>query len=282
MNQNYPRKIIHLSPPDRPRWLNSQNLEAPLVFLAWGDRFLGRDPVPVYRHDSWSYTVILKGTPVLRIAEEEFPLRAGEAVLVGPDCPMGWTGPSTRSKSSILGWSWRKTPFFMSPESSSRWFRIRLSPETIKSLQVMHRRCRQEVEIADSATSPALDALRALLDVEFCRHLQTKRTLTNDHLRFQLSVRWMEQHLDASQPIQRLGEYLQVSPATLKVLFQRKSQTSPLSYFQALKFECAQKRLRQKGSSVKAVAFSLGYRNPNHFSRAFFRHTGQRARDLKA
>ena len=103
-------------------------------------------------------------------------------------------------------------------------------------MQALHSRCRQEVELADSATGKALEGLRAMLDVELCRHIRIKHTMTDSALRFQLATRWMEQHLNASAPMRLLGEYLQVSPATLKCLFREKAGVSPQAYFQKLKF----------------------------------------------
>ncbi len=235
---------------------------------------MGKEPIPVYLHDSWSYTVILKGVSVLKIGEAEYPIRSGEAVLVGPDCPMGWIGHSQNSQSTILGWSWRTTPFFLGPESQSGWYRMRMPRETVSRLEDLHRRCRHEIELSDVATSHALNALRILIDSEFCRCLKTKRTQTDDSLRFQLATRWMAQHLNASQPVRKLCEYLQVSPATLKVLFHRKSKASPFEYFQKLKFNHAKKLLQEREASIKSVAHALGYQHPNHFSRAFAAYTG--------
>lgn len=228
----------------------------------------------MYLHDSWSYTVILKGLAVLKIGETEHRIRSGEAVLVGPDCPMGWISHSPKSQTTMLGWSWRNTPFFLGPETQAHWYRMRLPQETMSRLKDLHRRCRQEVELSDAATSPSLDALRTLIDAEFCRCLKSKRTQTDDSLRFQLATRWMAQHLDASKPIQKLCEYLQVSPATLKLLFHRKSKASPFDYFQKLKFSHAKKLLMDRNASIKSVALTLGYHHPNHFSRAYAAYTG--------
>ena len=123
--------------------------------------------------------------------------------------------------------------------------------------------------MADSATGAALEGLRAMLDVELCRHLRIKHTMTDSALRFQLAVRWMEQHLNAAAPMRLLGEYLQISAATLKCLFREKAALSPLAYFQKLKFERAEKMLLENNMPVKAVAFELGYSHPNDFSRAY-------------
>lgn len=123
--------------------------------------------------------------------------------------------------------------------------------------------------MADSATGAALEGLRAMLDVELCRHFRIKHTMTDSALRFQLAVRWMEQHLNVPAPMRLLGEYLQISPATLKTLFREKAGTSPQACFQRLKFQRAEKMLIEKKMPVKAVAFELGYRHANDFSRAF-------------
>jgi len=265
----YSRKI-HLFPADRPRWLNPRSDGQTLQYLAWGDRFFGRDPVPVYLHEGWSYTVILQGTPILLLDRTEIKLSAGEAFLIGPDCPMGWGAETPRARAKVLGWSWLGAPFFLSKDRDRESsYRIQLSREAVKRLQALHSRCRHEVELADSATGAALEGLRAMLDVELCRHLKTKHTMTDSALRFQLAVHWMERHLNVSSPIHLLGEYLQISPATLKCLFREKAGISPLAYFQKLKFHRAEKLLVEKRMPVKAVSFELGYRHPNDFSRAY-------------
>jgi AraC-like DNA-binding protein len=278
MKRAYDRKI-HLFPADRPRWLNSGKEGGSLAYLAWGDRFFGRDPIPVYLHHGWSYTVILQGHPVLRLDRGNVPLKAGDAVLIGPDCPMGWGSSSPRARTKVLGWSWLGDPFFLAPEPArDGWHRMHLSPEAVRRLQLLHSRCRQEVELSDSATGAALKGLRCMLDVELCRHLKIKRTATDKALRFQLAIRWMEQHLHASSPMRLLSEYLQVSPATLKGLFHERARTSPRAFFLKLKFQKAEKLLREKGKPVKTVAWELGYRHANDFSRAFGRFMGRRPR----
>lgn len=274
-NRVYSRKI-HLSPPDRPRWLNPRSDAGALQYLAWGNRFFGRDPVPVYLHEGWSYTVILQGNPILMLDRKKVRMRAGEVVLIGPDCPMGWGAESPRSRARVLGWSWFGSPFFLAPDDTrEKWYRTQLTREAMRRLEALHSRCRQEVEIADSATSPALEGLRALVDVELCRHFKIKRTMTDNALRFQLAVRWMERHLNLPSPMRLLSEYLQVSPATLKNLFRERAQTNPQAYFQRLKFRRAEKMLADKKMPVKAVAYELGYRHPNDFSRAYQRFAGR-------
>ena len=280
--QTYSRQI-HLLPADRPRWLNPKRGDQSLQYLAWGERFFGQDPVPVYLHEGWSYTVILQGTPILLLDRERVRLKVRDAVLIGPDCPMGWGGESPHSKAKVLGWSWLGVPFFLSGEGVHKsWHRIVLSRDAAKRLQGLHSRCREEVERADSATGAALNGLRAMIDVELFRHLKLKQTMTDGALRFQLAVRWMERHLNADAPMRLLGEYLQISPATLKCLFHEKAGMSPLSYFQKMKFGWAEKMLREKKLAVKSVAFELGYRHANDFSRAFRLFSGQSPRQVAA
>ncbi len=84
--------------------------------------------------------------------------------------------------------------------------------------------------------------------------------------------------MNAAAPMRLLGEYLQISPATLKCLFHEKAGISPQAYFQKLKFQRAEKMLIEKKMAVKAVAFELGYRHANDFSRAFRLFAGRSPR----
>jgi len=88
--------------------------------------------------------------------------------------------------------------------------------------------------------------------------------------------------LDAFKPVQKLCEYLQVSPATLKLLFHRKSKGSPFNGFQKLKFAQAKRLLQERDTSIKSVALTLGYQHPNHFSRAFAAYTGTPPKQARA
>jgi len=91
----------------------------------------------------------------------------------------------------------------------------------------------------------------------------------------ELAVRWMAQNLAERNPVSDLCDYLQISPATLARMFQTHHGESPAMYHQRLKMARAHEMLANVRFSVKEVAYSLGYRHPNDFSRAFKQFTGK-------
>jgi transcriptional regulator GlxA family with amidase domain len=68
---------------------------------------------------------------------------------------------------------------------------------------------------------------------------------------------------------------LQISPATLARMFQQHHGESPAMYHQRLRMTRAQELLETNRFSVKEIAYALGYKHPNDFSRAFRRFVGR-------
>ena len=81
----------------------------------------------------------------------------------------------------------------------------------------------------------------------------------------------------ALQPVKRLCEYLQVSPAAVRELFRRHLGRSPQAVALEVRMQHARGRLAG-GVAVKQIAFELGYRHANDFSRAYKRFFGTTTR----
>ncbi|MCX7006019.1 MAG: helix-turn-helix domain-containing protein [Kiritimatiellaeota bacterium] len=81
----------------------------------------------------------------------------------------------------------------------------------------------------------------------------------------------------ALQPAKRLCEYLQVSPAALRALFQQHHGRSPQAVALELRMQHARGQLA-RGAAVKQVAAELGYRHANDLSRAYKRYFKSNAR----
>lgn len=99
--------------------------------------------------------------------------------------------------------------------------------------------------------------------------------------RFHLAVEYLRNHLDKPELVKRLREHLQISEASLKRLFHGCAAKSPRAYALGEKMQWAQRQLSSGECSVKAVAYALGYKHANDFSRAFKRHKGFQASRLQ-
>ena len=71
-----------------------------------------------------------------------------------------------------------------------------------------------------------------------------------------------------------LAAAVHISPNHLIRIFRRDLQTTPHKFWDRLRIEHAQSRLRQPDIRIKEVAIDLGFKHLSHFSKWFKRHTG--------
>jgi len=74
--------------------------------------------------------------------------------------------------------------------------------------------------------------------------------------------------------LDQIAEESRIDGAYLCRLFKRFDNQSPYQYLMRLKMNAAAQRLQSPNTSVKEVAFELGFSDPFHFSRAFKRIFG--------
>jgi AraC-like DNA-binding protein len=82
--------------------------------------------------------------------------------------------------------------------------------------------------------------------------------------------------------LENLAAAVHISPNHLIRLFRKDIQATPHQFWDRLRVEHAQSRLRQPNIRIKEVAIDLGFKHLSHFSKWFKRHTGktpQSARD---
>jgi AraC family transcriptional regulator of arabinose operon len=98
--------------------------------------------------------------------------------------------------------------------------------------------------------------------------------------RLELAIEFLRSHLDEPEPVGRLCEYLHISDASLRRLFHIHTGRSPRDFVFEWRMRWANEELQRETASVKSVAYALGYRHPNDFSRAFKRFHGRNASEL--
>lgn len=72
-----------------------------------------------------------------------------------------------------------------------------------------------------------------------------------------------------------LAAAVHISPNHLIRLFRKDLQTTPHQFWDRLRIEHAQSRLRQSDIRIKEVAIDLGFKHLSHFSKWFKRHSGK-------
>lgn len=262
-------KALHLPPPGRPRWVCPERERLDLLYLAWGYRHFGRHPVPVSRHDGWLYALVLRGRPSLPTENAALSLAPGDVLIVDPECASGWSDTGDR-RTEFLVWMWRNPPRCAACVPTAGAYRTwNVPPAVVREWNQLHAACRREVEHPDECTKASLESLRLRLDVSLARAVQSGKPSPPAAMRLELALRWMREHPNHRQPVALLCEYLQISPATLHRLFLDHLRESPAAHYHRLRMERARELLKPGTMSVKEVAYYLGYRFPNDFSRAY-------------
>jgi AraC-like DNA-binding protein len=267
-----PRREIILPAAGASYWRSLEKPSHGLLYLGWGWRRYGKNPIPPRLHDGWTYTVITAGNPILQAGESRKRLSTGTLVLAGPDVPFGWLGEGS-SRSSILAWVWTRAPAFHATEITPRTCWIRnTAPETLERLKRLHEETRQEAHAADSHSSKLLGTVQIRLNAEFERAAGRVRGGPDINTqKIHLALEWMRRHLDARSPTAGLADYLGVSPITLQRLFLKQTGVPPARMFLDLKMQEAAALLAKEAATVKEVAFTMGYKNSCDFTRAFTR-----------
>lgn len=268
MNQFKIRRL-NLPPPGRPNWIPIEKLRLNLLYISWGRRNYGENPIPVSMHDGWTYFVILDGSPSLVLSERTILLKRGEFIIMGPNCSYGLIDKRSGS-CNILSWIWKEQPQdfrgFKIENTSS--IRGSLSTSHLKRIKELHARSREETQSPDDFSQTILDGIRRELD-GFLARLAAGKSSANAataEWRLHLALEWLQKQIGASNPVQSLCDYLQVSPSTLNRLFYSHLGCSPKEHIHKVRMEYA---LQLKPDyQIKEIAYLFGYKHANDLSRA--------------
>jgi AraC-like DNA-binding protein len=263
-----------LPPAGRPRWVCPASAQLDLLYLGWGKRRFGQSPIPQSRHPGWVYFLVLRGSPTMRLEAKSFRTRPGLALILGPDCASGWSD-APGAVCELLTWVWRTPPRCAECEPpADGWRELNADAALRRALQHAHALCREEVERPSALTKPALEHARLHIELAIARALRPRPAASEPALRLELALRWLAENFAVNTPVSALCEYLQLSPATLHRLFHAHLRESVTAHHARLRMERARQLLANERASVKEVAFALGYRHANDFSRAFKKFTG--------
>ncbi|HEY1201389.1 MAG TPA: AraC family transcriptional regulator, partial [Niastella sp.] len=96
-------------------------------------------------------------------------------------------------------------------------------------------------------------------------------------IEFKLAV---ETHLTEQPSINAIAEKLALTPNSLYRIVKEYAGTSPKDYFINRLMAEAQRKLRYSTTSVKELAYELGFNDPDYFSRLFKKSTGKSASEF--
>lgn len=83
------------------------------------------------------------------------------------------------------------------------------------------------------------------------------------------AIIFIKKNITKKISVEQLAENCSISPQHLRRLFCKHLGTSPIKYINHLKISLAVDMLRTSDSSIKEIAYDLGFDNPHYFSRLF-------------
>ncbi len=92
--------------------------------------------------------------------------------------------------------------------------------------------------------------------------------------KFQRAKEWIREHLQEDGGLNRLAEYMNMSPKYLSARFKQVTGESFADYQTRVRFERARELLLDANRKVAEVAEVVGFTDTNYFSIAFKKHTG--------
>jgi two-component system, response regulator YesN len=104
-------------------------------------------------------------------------------------------------------------------------------------------------------------------------HVQVWR---NDHAKGMLhkAKEYIETHYSDSITLELVAEYVELSPFYFSKLFKDRFGMTFIDYLTEIRIKHAKAEMVDPGKSLKEICYSIGYKDPNYFSRVFKKHTG--------
>ena len=106
--------------------------------------------------------------------------------------------------------------------------------------------------------------------------VQQVQVWRNNHAKGMLhkAKEYIEHHYDDSITLELVAEYVELSPFYLSKLFKDRFGMTFIDYVTEVRINHAKKEMMDPGRSLKEICYTVGYKDPNYFSRVFKKITG--------
>ncbi|WML38029.1 response regulator [Neobacillus sp. OS1-2] len=106
--------------------------------------------------------------------------------------------------------------------------------------------------------------------------VQQVQVWRNNHAKGMLhkAKEYIEHHYDDSITLELVAEYVELSPFYLSKLFKDRFGMTFIDYLTEIRINHAKREMADPGKSLKEICYSVGYKDPNYFSRVFKKTTG--------
>ena len=234
---------------------------------------------PDYRIDRkdfpfYSIEFVARGKGTVILNDTEYPLYSGRVFSYGP----GITHVITSNPEDTLV---KYFVDFIGPEAPRMLRKFRLSPGyviQVSSPEIILRIFENLIENGqtDSPYSKLLcksileQLIFKIAETSIVEHLHT----TAAFYTYQNAREIIQRNCLNIGSLEQIAEECHIDSAYLCRLFKRFDNRSPYQYLMRMKMNLAAQKLQLPNSSVKKIAFELGFSDPFHFSRVFKRIFG--------
>lgn len=106
--------------------------------------------------------------------------------------------------------------------------------------------------------------------------VQQVQVWRNNHAKGMLhkAKEYIEKHYAEAITLESAAEYVELSPYYFSKLFKDRFGMTFIDYLTEIRITQAKNEIMDPGKSLKEICYSVGYKDPNYFSRVFKKHTG--------
>jgi len=95
------------------------------------------------------------------------------------------------------------------------------------------------------------------------------------------ALNYIKKNLSDIQNIGEIAEAVRLNPSYFRRLFKKESGVTCENYLIRIRMEEAEKLIQIKDLTIKEIAYRVGFRNPDYFSKAFHKYWGKSASTLR-
>ena len=225
-------------------------------------------------HFVFQYT--LKGEGCFRYDGEEFRVPAGQGFFCDTHDPKAayYYPPEGKESYELLFcvFSGDLAIFEEIAEKYGRIFQLDLDSQAIQQFLKYQIRAGDHCRNVTVSTSQSIEMASWLLS-EFVNVGEQKKKIVKTAIVDRAKVYILE-HIEEKISIQNLAVFLAVTASHFSREFKKETGLSPQRYIDNLRMQHAMKLVKFTPSSIKEIAFRMGFENPAHFNRSFKRIHG--------
>ena len=254
-------------------------------------------------HDFWEMVYIDKGEMVCTADKNRFVLKSGELTFHKPNEFHNLSGnKSVAPNVSIMTFETksREMKYFEGKifklNSEEKALLSLLFEEGLSAFRLVDEKnpLLQNLEKIDGAPIGASQITKNLLEIFLIKLRRNKEMLTKNKRRsyringvdipYELKaiLDYLEANVGKKITVDGIAEHFGKSASAVKNLFSTYSDGGIISYFNTLKINEAKKLIREGNFNMSQIADTLGFDNPQYFSKFFRTYTGMSPSEYKA